>query len=187
MHESALLALIYGNVSTNTNSSFEVSDALFNGIQLTDGSTVLSAFNNPTGGLTVDLGIGEGTATIADNIQGSQTIVFSDPSIAPIVGRPSLFGDTFTQGGMPVGSIEPNFMGDGINVAMSDGVTFTGATDIFSNMAFTSNSIMDMSAITVPTYLSDLSSVSSVADSTSAFDVFDAATAIDGLDILHLL
>ena len=187
MYDSALLALLYGNISTNPSGSFQVSDSLFNGIQLSDGSTVLGAFNNVTGGLTVDLGIGEGTATIVDNIQGSQTIFFSDASMAPIVGRPSLFGDTFTQGGMSVASIEPTFMGDGINVIMSDGVTFTGVTDIFTNMAFKSNSIMNMSAITAPTYLSDFSSVSSIANSTSALDVYDAATAIDGLDILDFL
>lgn len=187
MRELALLALLYGNISTNASSSFGVSDALFNGIQLSDGSTVLHAFNNATGGLTVDLGSGEGTATIVDNIKGSRTIFFSDSTIAPIVGRPSLFGDTFSQSGMSIGSIEPTFIGDGINVLTADGVSIIGATDIFSNMTFKSNSIMNMSAINTPTYLSDLSSVSSVADSTSALDVYDAATAVNGLDILDFI
>lgn len=187
MHDSSLLALLYGQVSTNPNSSFEVSDALFNGIKLSDGSTVLNAFNNATGGLTVDLGVGEGTATISENIYGSQTIDFSDPTIDSIVGHPSIFGDTFTQGGVTVASIEPSFMGDGMNVMMSDGVTFTGMSDIFSNIAFKTNSIMNVSTLNAPSYLNDFSSVSSLADTTSSLDVFDAATAVDGLDILDLL
>lgn len=187
MYDSALLALLYGQVSTKTSSSFEVSDALFNGIKLSDGSTVLNAFNNATGGLTVDLGIGEGTATVADNIYGSQTITFSDSEIDPIVGHPSIFGDSFTQGGASVASIEPTFMGDGMNVIMSDGVVFSGMTDIFSNISYQTKSMMNLSSLATPTYLNDFSSVNSVADSASALDVYDAATAVDGLDILDLL
>lgn len=187
MHDSALLGLLYGNISTNASSSFEVSEALFSGIKLSDGSTVMNAFSNATGGLTVDLGIGEGTATIGDNIYGSQTIFFSDPSMAPIVGRPSLFGETFSQGGISVGSIEPSFMGDGLNIMMDNGIAYTGMMDIFSKMKFTSNSLMDVNSFTTSTYLSDLASVGAVANSTSALDVFDAATAIDGLDILDFI
>jgi hypothetical protein len=187
MYDSALLALLYGQVSTKTSSSFEVSDALFNSIILSDGSTVLNAINNATGGLTVDLGIGEGTATVSDNIYGSHTITFSNSAMDPIVGRPSLFGDSFTQSGASVANIEPTFMGDGMNVIMSDGVVFTGMTDIFSNMTFTTNSMMNISSLPTPTYLNDFSSVNSVADSASALDVYDAATAVDGLDILDLL
>lgn len=187
MDNSALLALIYGQVSTNTSSSFEVSDSLFEGIKLMDGSTVLNAYENAIGGLTVDLGVGEGTATITDNVYGSQTITFSGSDLDPIVGRPSLFGESFSQGGSSIASIEPSFMGDGMNVMMNDGVVFTGMTDIFSNITFNASSINNLSSLYAPSYLNDLSSVSYAADSTSALDVFDAATAVDGLDILDLL
>ena len=187
MYDSAILGLLYGKISSNGSSSFEVSEALFNGIKLSDGSNVLNAFNNATGGLTVDLGAGEGTATIADNVYGSQTIFFSDPTMAPIVGRSSLFGETFSQSAMNVGSIEPSFMGDGLNIIMDNGVTYTGMMDIYSKMKFTSNSLMNVGSFTTPAYLSDLASVGSVAISTSALDAFDAATAIDGLDILDFI
>lgn len=86
MYDSALLTMIYGTVSSAPLSSFTVSEGLFNDLTLTSGSTVMKAFDNATGGMTVDLGIGEGTATITDNIYGSQTIVFSETSMDPIVG-----------------------------------------------------------------------------------------------------
>ena len=187
MYDSALLALIHGTVSTNPHSSFTVSESLFNGISLSSDSTVMNAFDNATGGMTVDLGIGEGTATITDNIYGSQTITFSDSVTDPIVGRPSLFGDSFTQGGTSFASIEPSFMGGGLNVMMNDGPTYVGMTDIFSSVTFNASSMMNIGSIAPPAYLHDLSEVSSFADTTSALDVFDAATAIDGLDILDFI
>lgn len=187
IQESALLTLLYNQTSNNPTSSFEVSDALFDGIKLSNGSTVLSAFNNATGGIIVDLGIGQGTATIKENIYDSYTIDYSDPSINSLIGHPSLFGETFTQNGEMVATIEPYFMGDGINVVMSDGVTYSGMSDIFSNITFNSNSLTNISSLQAPSYLNDFSFVSSVANTTSSLDVYDAATAVDGLDILDLI
>src|SRR5690606_33304001 len=136
MYDSALLTLIYGYFVPNRESSFTVSDSLFNGMTLSDGSTVMHAYDNAIGGMTVDLGVGEGTASIRDNIYGSQTIAFSDPTIDPIVGRPSLFGDSFAQGGSSIGSIEPSFLGDGMSVFLDSGPTYVGASNISSSFTY---------------------------------------------------
>lgn len=175
--------------TSNPSSSFTVSDTIFNGINLSaNGSTVLAATENVSGGLTVDLGANDATtAMISDNIYGGHTIEFMDPSVATIVGRPTLFGESFTQGGTVVGSIEPTFMGDGLHVMTSSGGTFTGTADLFSNMGSTSSSIFNAGALTTPTYLADVSSVGSMADATSSLDAFDGITAINGLDFFDLL
>jgi len=189
MYDSALLTMLYNTITSDPSSNFTVSDSLFNGINLTaDGSTVLAATENIHGGLTVDLGTSDATtATISENIYGGHTIEFMDPSVASIVGRPSLFGESFSQGGTSVGSIEPTFMGDGLHVLTSDGGTFTGTADLFSNVSYTSTSIFNVDALTTPTYLTDVSSIGSMADATSSLDALDGVTAINGLDVFDFL
>lgn len=190
MYDSALLTMLYGSMTSNPSSTFTVNEGIFNDINLSEnGSTVLSATENIFGGLTVDLGASDGiSATVSENIYGGNTIEFMDPSVASIVGRPSLFGESFTQGGTSFGSIEPTFMGDGIHVMTSNDGTFTGTADIFSNMGYTSTSVFNVDTLTTPTYISDFPSISSIADSTSSLDAFDGiTTATDGLDFLDFL
>lgn len=189
MYDSALLTMLYGSITRNPSSTFTVNEGIFNDINLSEnGSTVLSGTENIFGGLTVDIGASNGmTATISENISGGHTIEFMDPTVASIVGRPSLFGESFTQGGTSIGSIEPTFMGDGIHVMTSNGGTFTGTTDIFSNVGYTSSSVFNVDALTTPTYISDFSSISSLADATSSLDTLDGIAAVDGLDFLDFL
>lgn len=188
MFDSALLTLLYGTVSKNPSSNFTVSDGLFNSLNLSqNGELALSGSANALGGMTVDLGAGSmDTATISDNIYGSQSIHFSDASMDTIVGRPSLFGESFTQGGTSIGSIEPSLIGDGFNVVTSTG-TFTGSSNIFSSVDYSSSSMNTFNGLGSPSYLSDASSISDFSSFDSAADVLGGLDAVSGLDFLDIL
>ncbi|WP_087974185.1 hypothetical protein [Oceanobacillus rekensis] len=170
-----------------------VKENVLDGISITtgNGSTVMEAAPNVTGGMTVDFGNGE-TATIQENIYQGTSIDM--PGIEnDIIGRPTIFGgESFTQNAEYVGTLSPSLLGDGYQFTDSAGDTlfttstaFNGSTQLDINSFATT----DLGTSTASSFdiADSFSGIDAISSQVSVADLGSATDAMDGLDVLGML
>lgn len=163
---------------------------LLGGSTLTDGNgnVILETVSSAAGGETVIFENGE-TAHLTENIYGSATLDFTGVS-NDIVGTASIFGaETFHQGGEYIGTMEPNFMGNGVEFTGSTSETlFTTSPDLFggTQISFTSPFIDSNTSLEVFDIHNTFSDIDTISSQVSMLDLGSATDAIDGLDLLGL-
>lgn len=161
---------------------------LLGGSTLTDGNgtKIFETMPSAAGGETIMFDGGE-TAHLTENIYGGTTIDFTGTT-NDVVGFPSIFGgESFNQGGDFIGSIEPNFMGNGFDFTSSTGETmFSTSPDIFGGTQVTFNSpIFDSSSASqIFDLQNSFSGIETISSQISVADLGTATDAIDGLDFL---
>ncbi|MGE6753626.1 hypothetical protein ACQKFO_09260 [Rossellomorea sp. NPDC071047] len=161
---------------------------LLRGTTLSDGNgnVVFETIPNAAGGETVSFSNGE-TGHVSENIYGGTTLDMQGID-NDIVGRPSIFGgENYYQGGEHIGSIEPNFMGDGFDFTGSSGGTvFTTSSDIFGGTQIDfSSPIVDYGAgwqaYDLNNHFSDIDTIS------SQVSAADLGSVTDGMDALNFM
>lgn len=163
---------------------------LLGGMSLSNsnGTTILETMPNAAGGETVMFDSGE-TAHLTENIYGSTSLDFIGTT-NDIVGRPSIFGqENFFQGGELIGSMKPNFMGDGYQFTDASGETVLSTSpDIFGGTQVAYNPPMIDSNSFGQTFdvHQSFSDVDTISSQISAVDLGSATDMIDGLDFLDL-
>jgi hypothetical protein len=171
--------------------TFYIKENLLGGISLEagNGNTLFETMPNAAGGETLMFDNGE-TAHVSENIYGGTTVDFAGVS-NDIVGMPSIFGgESLYQDGEYVGSIEPNFMGDGVDFTSSTGQTmFSTSPDILggTEVSFTSPLLESTSSLQTFDLQNSFSEIEAVSSQISVADLGTATDAVDGLDFLDLL
>ncbi|MEN8698438.1 hypothetical protein [Bacillus infantis] len=188
-YESGLLNAFYANDSIfSPVSSLHLKENLLGGTSLSDGNGNIIFETTPSaaGGETVMFANGE-TGHLTENIYGSTTLDMQGIE-NDIVGHPSIFGgESFYQGGEYVGSIEPNFMGNGFNATGSTGETlFTTSPDITggTSLDFTSPLLDHGSSWHAADLQNSFSEIETISSQVSVADLGSASDAVDGLDFL---
>lgn len=162
---------------------------LMGGISLTNGNgnTIVETMPSAAGGETVMYGNDE-TAHLTENMYGSTTLDFTGTT-EDIVGRQGIFGEeNFYQNGELIGTMKPNFTGDGVDFTSTTGHSFSTSPDIFGDtqVAF-SNPVIDSSS---PMSSFDLqnsfSEVEAISSQVSVAELGSATDAVDGLDFLGM-
>lgn len=187
-YTSALLTSMFEN-DPLLEKTLLIKKSLFNEVTLVDGSgnVVVHIVPSVAGGATVSYDNGD-TGHLYENVYGSTTLDM--PGIEhDIVGRPSIFEtENFSQGGDVIGTVSPNFTGDGIHGIGSAGNSFTTSPDFFGSTQVTfSPSLTDTYTFSQPIDLQNsFSEVDAISSQFSAADLGSATDMVDGLDVLDL-
>jgi hypothetical protein len=192
-YKSGYLNILYGQDSINfpVQEALHFKENLLGGISLADGNgnTLFETMPSAAGGETIMFDNGE-TAHLSENILGGTTVDFTGVS-NDIVGIPSIFGgELLYQGGEYIGSIEPNFMGNGVDFTSSTGQTmFSTSPDIFggTEVSFSSPLLESSSGLQTFDLQNSFSEIEAVSSQISVADLGAATDAVDGLDFLDLL
>lgn len=191
-YNSGILSLIFANDSINTipSETLHLKENFLGGISISDvnGNVFAETFSSAAGGQTVEFENGE-IGHLTDNIYGGTTLDM--PGIEnDMVGMPSLFGqENFYRGGELVGSIEPNFMGNGFEASGSFGETlFTTSPGLFGSTQMNfSSQFMDHSSSGQSFDLNNhFNEIDTISSQISAADLGSATDVFDGLDFMDI-
>ncbi|MDL4839242.1 hypothetical protein [Aquibacillus rhizosphaerae] len=169
--------------------TYYVKENLFQGSSVVDinGNTIMETMPHAGGGETAHFGYGE-TAHVRDNVEGGITVDFQGIE-NDITSRPSIFGqENYYQNGEHIGTMQPNFTGDGVDfVAPSGGTIFSSSNN---SVIGDSQMTIDSSFVNSGNYGTDFdlqNHFSEIETVASQFSSADLGTAMDGTDALDVL
>ncbi|MGP4040719.1 hypothetical protein ACTWP4_12620 [Gracilibacillus sp. D59] len=169
--------------------TYYVKENFFGGSSFVDinGNPILETMPNAAGGETFHFANGE-TAHVRENVEGGTTFDFTGID-NDITSRSSIFGqENYYQNGEHIGTLQPNFTGDGVDfVAPSGGTMFSTSENsvIGESQVHIDSSFVDSESYTsgfdLQNHFSEIEAVSSQISSA------DLGTAMDGSDALDVL
>lgn len=174
-------------LSSPISETFYVKENLLGGSSVVDlaGNPILDTMPNAAGGETVNFANGE-TGHLKENIEGDTTLDM--PGIEnDIHSRPGIFDqEYFYQNGESIGTMQPNFMGDGVDfVAPAGGTVFsTSNSPIADAQIQVDSSLLHTEGANLQNSFSDIEAIS---NQFSGADLASASDSMDALDVLEFL
>ncbi|MGF2614537.1 hypothetical protein FZC84_21530 [Rossellomorea vietnamensis] len=193
LYESGLLSSIFAedSILPEGTTTLHFKENLLGGTSLVDGSgdTILRTMPSAAGGETVYFGNGD-TGHLTETLTGGFKIDM--PGLEnDIIGRPSIFDEVnLYQGGEHIGTIEPDFMGNGIDITMNAGASqFTAFPGVTGGVQtdFTSPMLDQSSGWQDFNLQNNFSEIETISSHVSAADLGSASDAVDGVDFLDFL
>ncbi|KAB8139472.1 hypothetical protein F9U64_00105 [Gracilibacillus oryzae] len=170
--------------------TLEIQENLFQGFKIVDmnGNVFANTVPSAAGGETIHFANGE-TAHVRENIEGGTTFDFVGLE-SDITTRPSIFDqESVYQNGEYIGTLKPNFMGDGINFTAPDGQNLFSVTNssIGGEQIHFNSSLFDTTTASSNFDLANsFSEVEAVTSQFSMADLGGFAHGMDGIDMLGL-
>lgn len=191
-YTSALLSALYANdqLVSSAPEILQFKENFMGGNTLVDGTGTVILETRPSaeGGETVEFSTGE-TAHLAENIHGSATLDFTGTT-NDIVGTASIFGaESFSQGGSYIGTVAPDFTGNGLVFSNSSSETIASASPDFlgnTQIAFSSPLFETSTSTETLELQNSFAEIETLSSGVSAADLGSATDALDGMDFLGL-